>query len=369
MQKSTFMQGGSAFKLGLFGYLHDGGVTITKAPERWTARWDDIVAMARYADEAGLDFLLPYARWKGMPGEIPQRTHSFETLTHAAALAGHTKRIGLFSTVHTPIIHPGVAAKMMTTIDHASHGRAGLNIVCGWNQDDFDMFGIEQLPHDERYQHGREWFDIWSRLAAGAEQPFDYHGKHFPSVERASAMPESVQRPWPLVISAAYSPAGRKFAIDTSDYLLTVMEDVEAGRTELAALAAQAEAAGRSEPIRPIAVSYVVCRDTREEAEAFHRYYAEDYADNIGVDYWLAGRQTKAMLPEALYKLRSRIAGGNTNFPLIGTPQDIADQLIALHDAGFAGAGIGFFNYLADLPVFVEKVVPILAKAGLRNAA
>lgn len=366
MHKSIFMQGGAAFKLGLFGYLHDGGVTITKVPERWSARWDDIVAMAKYADDSGLDFLLPYARWKGMPGEIPQRTHSFETLTHAAALAGHTKRIGLFSTVHTPIIHPAVAAKMMTTIDHASHGRAGLNIVCGWNQDDFDMFGIEQLPHDERYEHGREWFAIWSRLAAGAEEAFDYRGRHFTNVTRASAMPESIQRPWPLVISAAFSPAGRKFAVDTSDYLLTVAEDIDAARKELSALAVQAEGAGRTEPLKPIAVSYVVCRDTREEAEAFHRYYAEDNADNVGVDYWIAGRQTKAMLPEAIYKLRSRVAGGNTNFPLIGSPNDIADQLIELHQAGFAGAGIGFFNYLTDLPVFVEKVVPILAKAGLR---
>ncbi|MGO4833573.1 LLM class flavin-dependent oxidoreductase, partial [Rhizobiaceae sp. 2RAB30] len=125
--------------------------------------------------------------------------------------------------------------------------------------------------------------------------------------------------------------------------------------------------AGRSEPLKPIAVCYVVCRDTREEAEAFHRYYAEENADNVGVDYWLAGRQTKAMLPEALYRLRSRIAGGNTNFPLIGSPKDIADQLISLHEAGFAGAGIGFLNYLADLPAFVEKVVPILERAGLRG--
>jgi alkanesulfonate monooxygenase SsuD/methylene tetrahydromethanopterin reductase-like flavin-dependent oxidoreductase (luciferase family) len=367
MQKSIFMQGGAPFKLGLFGYLHDGGVTMTKVPERWAARWDDIVAMARYADESGLDFLLPYARWKGMPGDIPQRTHSFETLTHAAALAGHTKRIGLFATVHTPIIHPAVAAKMMMTIDQASHGRAGLNIVCGWNQDDFDMFGIEQLPHDERYMHGREWFEIWSRLAGGADEAFDFTGKHFPRVRNASSMPGSVQRPWPLVISAAYSPAGRDFAVDTSDYLLTVAEDIDAARSELATLGKQVAAAGRTEPLKPIAVCYAVCRDTREEAEAFHQYYAEQNADQKGVDYWIAGRQTKAMLPEAIYKLRSRIAGGNTNFPLIGTPRDIADRLIELKEAGFAGVGIGFLNYLEDLPSFVEKVVPLLRKAGLRG--
>ena len=131
MQKSIFMQGGAPFKLGLFGYLHDGGVTMTKVPERWAARWDDIVAMAKYADESGLDFLLPYARWKGMPGDIPQRTHSFETLTHAAALAGHTKRIGLFATVHTPIIHPAVAAKMIMTIMMTTITIITTTTICG----------------------------------------------------------------------------------------------------------------------------------------------------------------------------------------------------------------------------------------------
>ena len=56
----------------------------------------------------------------------------------------------------------------MTTIDHVSGGRAGVNIVCGWNKADFIMFGIPELPHDERYVQGQEWFDIWSRLLAGA---------------------------------------------------------------------------------------------------------------------------------------------------------------------------------------------------------
>lgn len=367
MGRNICMQGGSRFKLGLFGYLHDGGVTLTTAEDRWSATWDDIARMATHADVAGLDFLLPYARWKGIPGEIPQRTRSFETLAQAAALAGLTRRIGVFSTVHTPIVHPAIAAKMMATIDHASHGRAGLNIVCGWNKDDFDMFGIESLPHDERYRHGREWFNIWSRLTAGTDEPIDYDGDHFKGIRRAEAMPGSVQRPWPLVISAAFSPAGRAFAIDTSDYLLTVAEDLEAARREIAALSTTEAAASRAEPLKPIMACYAVCRETREEAEAFHRYYAEEKADNAAVDYWIGGRKDTAMLPEAIYRTRTRIAGGNANFPLIGSPQDVGDQLIALHEAGFSGAGIGLFDYVADLPMLVEKVMPILAKAGLRG--
>ena len=53
-----------------------------------------------------------------------------------------TERIGLFMTVHVPIVHPLYAAKALATVDHISKGRAGLNIVCGWNPQEFAMFGV-----------------------------------------------------------------------------------------------------------------------------------------------------------------------------------------------------------------------------------
>jgi Luciferase-like monooxygenase len=47
--------------------------------------------------------------------------------------------------------HPVRIAKEAVTVDHVSAGRFGLNIVAGWNEPEFDMFGIEQRHHDERY--------------------------------------------------------------------------------------------------------------------------------------------------------------------------------------------------------------------------
>ena len=55
-----------------------------------------------------------------------------------------TKRITVFGTVHAPIFNPVVAAKEMVTADHIGEGRFGLNIVVGWNEGEFDMFGVEQ---------------------------------------------------------------------------------------------------------------------------------------------------------------------------------------------------------------------------------
>ena len=69
----------------------DGGLTLTKVPERWPAIWSEIVEVAQLADRAGFEFLLPIARWKGFGGEMNSREWSFETLTHAAALGRDEK--------------------------------------------------------------------------------------------------------------------------------------------------------------------------------------------------------------------------------------------------------------------------------------
>ena len=149
--------GPNRFKLGVFSANCDGGLTMSLAPERWRADWDDIVAMTQIADEAGLEFILPVAKWRGFQGKANIYGRSFETLTHGAALGALTKRIAIFSTVHVPLVTPAFGAKAIATIDHITHGRAGLNIVCGWNQEEFDLHGVT-IDQDRRYDHGLEWF-------------------------------------------------------------------------------------------------------------------------------------------------------------------------------------------------------------------
>lgn len=361
------MQNPEGFKLGVFAYVHEGGVTITKVPERWSARWPDIAAMAQVADRGGMDFLLPLARWKGIPGDVDNRHWSFETLTQAAALSGITERISLLSTVHTPVVHPVYAAKAMATIDHASGGRAGLNIVCGWNKADYDMFGLQLMEHDDRYVHGMEWYEIWSRLVRDTNDTFDYDGKYFMDLKGISGMPGTVQQPQPTVISAGYSPAGRDYAVRTADYFLTVMVDEEEGARGIADIREREKRLGRrAEPLKPIGVAYVVCRETREEAEAFHHYYAVENADTKGVDHYVSARAPNADTPEPLIReLRMRWAAGNSAYPLVGSPKDIVDGLLLFQQVGFHGAALSFVNYLDELPFFIERVLPLAREAGL----
>ncbi|MET0238826.1 MAG: LLM class flavin-dependent oxidoreductase [Sphingobium sp.] len=364
-RKTNPIFGDHPFKLGLFGYLHQGGMALTKAPERWQARWEDIAAMARMADEGGLDYLVPISSWKGWKGEIDQRRWSYETLTHAAALSGITKRIGLFATVHAPLIHPVFVAKALATIDHASGGRAGLNIVCGWNKADFDMFGVEPLAHDERYDHGLEWFEILSKLLAEGNEDFDYSGEYFKDLKAVSGEPGSIQQPHPAIISAAYSPVGREFAIKTSDHILTMGGNLDSLDKEIADIRAREAKAGRTTPLGVIGTLTITCRETRREAEEFNEYYAVQQRDAISVEQFISARSTSAASPEmSVERQRMGAAGGGL---IVGTPEDVVEGLIKMKNAGLAGATLTTLNFLDDLPLIINRVLPLMEEAGLRN--
>ena len=357
------MHGPNAFKLGVFSMNADGGLTLTKAPERWTAEWDDIAETARVADRAGLEFILPIARWKGFGGEMNSREWSFETLTMAAALSGITERIALFSTVHVPMVHPVLAAKALATIDHASGGRAGINIVCGWNPEEFDLFGLKVV--DDRYAQGLEWFEIVERLWAG-EGPFDYAGDYF-SLKGVSGKPAPLQRPRPVTLNAAFSPPGRDFAAKAADFLFTTFSSIEAGRETIRDIRARAAQARRE--VGVYTTCHVVCRPTRAEAERDYHRYAVELEDTESVDLYMTGKATHSGShdAESYRSHRARFAAGGGTYPLIGTPEEIAAEMERMHEAGFAGTTVSFLNFRDELPGFCESVLPLLREAGLRE--
>ena len=83
LRKSNPMQGSNKLKLGLFGLNCSGGLTMTKASERWDPSWRNNLVATQLADAAGLEFVLPIARWLGYKGETDTEGTSFETLTWA----------------------------------------------------------------------------------------------------------------------------------------------------------------------------------------------------------------------------------------------------------------------------------------------
>ena len=86
MSVSNPMFGEQPFKIGLFSANCSGGLAVTTVPEQWAAEWDEIVELTCLAEDGGLEFILPVAKWKGYGGESDILGRSYETFTHGAAL-------------------------------------------------------------------------------------------------------------------------------------------------------------------------------------------------------------------------------------------------------------------------------------------
>ena len=130
-------------KLGTFSANCSSGMAVTKVPERWTNDWANNLDLVKQCDEAGIEFMLPIARWIGYGGETDFHGNVLETVTWAAGLAAHSQNIQVFATVHTAFNHPIVVAKQLATLDQMSGGRLGLNVVAGWNKPEYDAFGVD----------------------------------------------------------------------------------------------------------------------------------------------------------------------------------------------------------------------------------
>ena len=127
-------------------------------------RWPEYLAMARAAEEVGLDSI-----WLGdhllYRGDGREERGPWEAWTLLAALAAVTERVRLGPLVACASFHPpGLIAKMAATIDEVSGGRFVLGLGAGWNETEYRAFG---LPYDHRVSRFEESFEIVRKLVAG----------------------------------------------------------------------------------------------------------------------------------------------------------------------------------------------------------
>jgi len=170
-----------------------------------------------------------------------------------------------------------------------------------------------------------------------------------------------------VTLNAAFSPPGRDFAAKAADYLFTTFTDIAKGREQIADIAARAGREGRD--VGVFTTCHVVCRPSQSEAEDYYEHYAVTMQDTVSVDHYMGAKEKFSGSHEAdAYRLhRKRFAGGAGTYPLVGTPAHIADEMARMAEAGFAGTTVSFVNFADELPYFIETVLPLLVKAGLRE--
>lgn len=352
-------------KLGVFGLNVSGGCAMTEAEGTLQVGWDESVRITLAAEKAGIEAVVPVARWRGFGGTTNFNHRSFETLCWAAGLAAVTRRIGIFATVHVPTLHPVRAAKEIATVDHIAHGRFALNIVAGWNEPEIRMFGAGQREHDERYAFADEWVALAKRL--WSEDQFDFAGKFF-TVPSACSEPKPLQRPWPVIMSAGNSPAGRDFAARHADLNFALGPDLPT----LAATCAEVKRLARDRYRREISVftmGYVVCRETEREARKYRDYYVREKGD-----FTAAHNLLDTLIPNSQSALGPQFRAMTENFiagysalPLIGTPQQVVDGMTDLANAGFDGLTLSWVDYDEGIAQYAEEIRPLLIQTGLRE--
>jgi alkanesulfonate monooxygenase SsuD/methylene tetrahydromethanopterin reductase-like flavin-dependent oxidoreductase (luciferase family) len=366
-RRETAMYNANRFKLGVFAPNCSNGLAITTVPERWVASWENNLALAAMTEKAGLEFILPIARWHGYDGaEVTTQESTLETISWAVGMLAATRQLSIFGTVHSPLINPVFAAKQVVTADHIGRGRFGLNVVSGWNKTEFKMFGVGLREHDQRYEYTSEWIEIVKRIWAETE-PFDYSGRFF-QLEGVVGSPKPYFGDRPLLMSAGSSPAGRAFAAKHADCLFMHLVDETTLAGEIAAIRDHAARLGRADRIGVFSSGHIVCRPTQKEAEDYYEYYAVEKADSVSVETLMRTRaEGRSMSPGKAAHNRRLLASGLGTFAIVGSPDFVAQKFRQLSEAGLDGMAFGLVNYLNELPFFAAEVLPRMERLGLRE--
>ncbi|HYK26557.1 MAG TPA: LLM class F420-dependent oxidoreductase [Streptosporangiaceae bacterium] len=157
-----------------------------------------LAAVARTADEAGFDSIgvMDHFFQIGMIG--PPDHDMLEAYTTLGYLAGCTTRARLLTLVTGVVYrHPGILAKIVTTLDVLSGGRAWLGIGAAWNEEEARGLGVPFPPIAERFERLEEALQICMQMWRGDQTP--YAGKHY-QLERPLNMPPAVSAPHPPIM-------------------------------------------------------------------------------------------------------------------------------------------------------------------------
>ncbi len=239
-----------------------------------------------------------------------------------------TKRIMTISTVHVLYgnWHPLMLARFAATADHIAHGRFGLNIVTGYDQNEPKMFGMTRIAHDERYERASEFSSIMEDLWAG-EENLTYEGKYY-QLEGAYVSPRP-EFGRPIMVSASASPTGFEYAARHSDMVFTSSPagaDFDGAIDALPAHTAQIRAAGAKTGHTPKVIIFplIVCKETRAEALAY-REAIMSRPDWGSIEKFFARHQAGDGHGWKQHDAADRIMGGHLQ--ITGSPEDVANAI------------------------------------------
>jgi len=343
-----------------------GGLVVSTIEQRtdWSLEYNQRLAVA--AEKAGFEYALSQIRFTAGYGAEYQH----ESVSFSQALLHATTKLKVLAAILPGPWNPAVVAKQIATIDHISNGRIAINVVSGWFKGEFQAIGEPWLEHDERYRRSNEFIralkGIWT------QDNFTFKGDFY-RFSDYTLSPKPVQKPHPEIFQGGSSRAARDNAASVSDWYFTNGNTPEGLKAQIDDI--QAKAAQNGHTVRIGVNAFVIARDTEEEAKAVladiikHAHVEAVHAFGDAV------KQAGKASPEGegnwakstFEDLVQYNDGFRTN--LIGTPQQIAERIVALKAIGVDLILTGFLHFIEEVEYFGEKVLPLVRELEAEQAA
>ena len=343
-----------------------GGLVVSKIEQRTSWDIDYNRKLAQIAEKAGFDYALSQIRFTAGYGAEYQ--HESVAISHALLAA--TEKLRVIAAVLPGPWHPAVLAKQIATIDQLTGGRVAVNVVSGWFRGEFHGIGEPWLEHDERYRRSQEFIEVLKGI--WTQDNFTYKGDFY-RFHDYTLKPKPLQQPHPEIFQGGSSRAARDMAARVSDWYFTNGNTVEGIKAQVDDIRAKAAANGHA--VKVGVNSFIIARDTEEEARAVLQEII-DKADPEAVNaFGDAVKQAGKASPEGegnwakstFQDLVQYNDGFKTN--LIGTPRQIAERIVALKAVGVDLVLSGFLHFQEEVAYFGEKVLPLVRELEALSAA
>ncbi|MCO8169224.1 LLM class flavin-dependent oxidoreductase [Pseudomonas sp. 21LCFQ02] len=317
-----------------------------------------ITDFARAHEEAGFDRIL-VGYWSDQPDGFL-----------VTALAGQVTSKIKFLLAHRPgFVAPTVAARKLATLDHLLDGRLAVHIISGGSDAEQRKDGDYQ-DHDQRYARSDEFLEVVRRVWT-EEQPFDHQGTFYQAEAAFSAI-KPLQKPHLPVYFGGSSQAALQVAGKHADVFALWGESLEQTRETIEQVRAEAARNGRevqfSVSFRPIiaatedaawAKADQILTAARQRIEQAGQVIANK-PQSVGAQRLLDTVAKGERVDERLWTGIARLVGGGHNSTaLVGTPEQVADALLAYYELGVTTFLIRGFDPIEDAKDYGRELIPL----------
>ncbi|WP_180007963.1 MULTISPECIES: LLM class flavin-dependent oxidoreductase [unclassified Acinetobacter] len=345
----------------------------------------------------------------------------FEPVTLFAALSAVTQNIGFIATASTTYEDPYILARKFASLDHISKGRAAWNVVTTASADAAKNFNIQQHPEPkERYERADEFIEVTQKLWDSWEddtfhynketgQFFDARKQHQPNhqgqyYQVLGAL--NVSRPpqgYPVIVQAGQSEDGRELAGKYAEVIFTAQQNLADAQAFYRDVKNRLVKYGRhADDLKIMPGVSIFVANTEQEAQEKYDFLNSLIHPEVGLSLLsalagginLAKFDLDAPFPKiedadinfssrqqmmidiarkhnfSIRQLYQYIASARGHWTLIGTPEQVVDQL----QEWFENDAADGFNVLppttpAGLNDFVDLIVPELQRRDLYRTA